>query len=86
MADRVGVTKRSGFIQALLASLKAPGPCQDWGFGAVSVAIFNLNWKREGMALDQVVLDIETVFTEMGWLIHLKLLNGWGKQNYCLIL
>jgi hypothetical protein len=35
------VTKRSGFIQALLASLKAPGHCQDWGFGAVGIAIFN---------------------------------------------
>jgi hypothetical protein len=35
------VTKRSGFIQALLASLKALGHCQDWGFGAVGIAIFN---------------------------------------------
>jgi hypothetical protein len=36
------VTKRSGFIQALLASLKAPGHGQDWRSSAVGVAIFNL--------------------------------------------
>ncbi|MBE7550086.1 MAG: hypothetical protein HS126_03285 [Anaerolineales bacterium] len=36
------MTKRSGFIQALLASLKAPGHCQEWGLGAGGVAIFNL--------------------------------------------